>query len=206
MAFSHFGVVFMAARKRRARLLSGDLAQANEAVSDELATGFSPQQYRCFAYAALGELSSARRGLLAKCQSGEVVARDYGLCSCVLMAAFENDAGRALRYAEQLLRLPLEGERHHARRCAVISVARVLAGVVDEEDWEYLNAAPVHEPVMLWPCRYAAASMLDASGQREQVLRLIGSAPAWPETSHFARLHAQLLGHPRDARGRSKAA
>lgn len=195
-----------AARSRRAQLRSGDILQTNRAVSEEVALGASPRTYRSFAHAALGEFSSARRGLLDGAELGEIVARDYGLCSCVLIAAFENDSSRALGYAEELAGLPLEGERHHARRSAVISVARVMAGVVEDEDWEYLNAAPVLEPVMLWPCRYAVASLLRASGHREQVMRLIASAPRWPETSHFSRLHAELLGRPLVARGRQEAA
>lgn len=206
MVFSLYVAAYRGARSRRARLLSGDIVRTEEAVSEEVASGTSPRNYRTFAHAALGEFSSARLGLLASNQSGEPVARDYGLCSCVLMAAFENDAPSALGYAEQLIRLPLEGERHLARRAAVISVARVLAGVVEEEDWEYLNAAPRFEPVMLWPCRYAAARILRDSGHGEQVLRLIGSAPPWPETSHFAWLHAELMKHQSGAHGQSDAA
>lgn len=207
VAFVSYVAAFASARSRRARLFSGDVLRTQDAVAEEVALGTSPPNYRSFAHAALGEFSSARRGLRAAgLHPGELVAKDYRLCSCVLIAAFENDSRQALGYAEQLVRVPLEGERHQARRSAVISVARVLAGVVDEEDWEYLNAAPRLEPVMLWPCRYAVASILQASGQKEQVLRLIGSAPRWPESSHFARLHAELIERESDRKDQSEAA
>lgn len=218
MALSFFGTAFLGVRSRRERLASGDAQCTHQAVDEELDLGNVPRSYRTFAHAALGEFTSARRALLSgpvsgsqsspqsSRQSAELLAKDYGLCTCVLMAAFENDSSRALRYAEQLVKIPLEGERHLARRSAVISVARVLAGVVDEEDWEYLNAAPTFEPMMLWPCRYAVASILRASGHREQILRLIGSAPRWPETSHFYRLHAELVEHFRPGRVHQEAA
>lgn len=203
---SLFGTVFWGARSRRERLTSGSAARAHQAAAEEVELGNVPRSYRTFADAALGEFSSARLGMLSGLSSGELVAKDYGLCTCVLMAAFENDSSRALSYAAQLVKLPLEGERHRARRSAVISVARVLAGVIDEEDWEYLNAAPSFEPVMLWPCRYAVASLLQASGHREQVLTLIRSAPPWPESSHFARLHAQLLANWKGSSPQQRAA
>ena len=206
LAFVLYAAALLGALSRRARLRSGDILQTNRAVSEEVALGTSPRTFRSFAHAALGEFSSARRGLLDGAELGEIAARDYGLCSCVLIAAFENDSSRALGYAVELALLPLEGERHHARRSAVISVARVLAGVVEDEDWEYLNAAPALEPVMLWPCRYAVASLLCASGHREQVKRLIGSAPRWPETSHFSRLHTELLGRTSVTQGQPEAA
>lgn len=190
---SLFGTAFLGARLRRQRLASGRAPRAHQAAAEEVELGHVPLSYRSFADAALGEFTLARRRMLGGLPSGEFVAQDYGLCTCVLMAAFENDSCRALGFAAQLVKLPLEGERHRARRSAIISVARVLSGVVEEEDWEFLNAAPSFEPVMLWPCRYAVARLLQASGHREEVLTLIGSAPPWPETSHFARLHAELL-------------
>ncbi len=204
MALSLYGRAFMRARLRRRRLSSGNASATREAVEHEVLQGTTPHSYLSFANAALGEFSSARVGLIGGASS--VVARDYCLCSRILISAFENDSRRALACAEQLVRLPLDGERHQARREAVISVARVLAGVVDEEDWEHLGRASVHEPVLLWPCRYAVARLLHASGRREHVETLIGSAPHWPETSHFARLHEELCRGCHESQGAPEAA
>lgn len=192
MVLIAYGEAFIRARLRRARLSSGKVRDAEEAVQEEVTAGLSPRSYRTFAHAALGEFSSARRGQLAGGNSGSLEALDYHLCGRILIAAFENDARRALELAERLLYSPLDGARHRARREAVISVARVLAGVIDDEDWKHLGRAAVHEPVLLWPCRYAAARVLHSFGRAEQVGALIGSAPPWPPTSHFAHLHQQL--------------
>lgn len=200
MALILYGLEFVRARLRRGRLRSGNVRETEEAVAEEVALGMSPRSYRSFAHAALGEFSSARVGLLGGARASSILARDYCLCSRILMAAFENDSCRALACAEQLVRLPLEGERHRARRQAVISVARVLAGVVDEEDWEHLGRAAVHEPVLLWACRYAVARVLHSAGRRDQVETLIGAAPPWPESSHFARLHVELSVRGPDSR------
>jgi len=152
-----FVAAFVQATLRRHHLKSGETARAARAARAEVESLQVPVSYKEFALVALGEFVAARTSLFAKLHAEGAVDRDYCLCSEVLMSAFENQAERSLEFARKLVELPVEGDRHRARRLAVVSVARVLAGVHEEEDWEHLQLAATYEPVLYWPCRYAAA-------------------------------------------------
>jgi hypothetical protein len=153
-----------------------------------------PKTYLGFAQAALGEFSSARRTLLVAPPRGDGLDRDFTLCAEVLICAFERNLDEALHRAVELVQLPVyrDEERHRVRRLAVVSVARLLAGVCEEEDWSNLEAAASSEPVMVWACRYAAAVEFARRGRAHVCKALLVGAPEWPPESHFAPLHREL--------------
>jgi hypothetical protein len=197
LGFVYFVAAFVRATLRRRHLQSGNVMLVQRAAQAEVETWQAPVSYKGFALVALGEFGAARISFLARAPSEGLVARDYCLCSEVLMSAFESQPERSLEFARQLVELPLEGDRHHARRLAVVSVARVLAGVQEEEDWEHLCHAAAYEPVLYWPCRYAAARALYQKGCAALASSLIARAPVWPPSSYFAQLHAQLAPYLR---------
>jgi hypothetical protein len=81
------------------------------------------------------------------------------------------------------------------RRESVIAIARIAAGVGDDDDFVGLGRAPTFEPALLWACRYA--TILPKRGASLSTCPIFRSAPRWPRESYFFWLQERLAAQTR---------
>jgi hypothetical protein len=185
---------FLRARRRRADFFSGQSERVVRAADEEVDLGQVPANYRILALVGVGDFTSARRALLAAGRTKCPECQELDLCARIWIEAFEGEASVALSLCRELLQNPhLFDHRSTARRESALAIARIAAGVGDDEDYEGLCRAPIYEPALLWACRYAVLlpGRLLASAQRRA--ELLGSAPVWPRESFFFGLELRLL-------------
>src|SRR5690606_11933021 len=139
----------------------------------------------------VGDFGAARRALLAGEETRGRDAYEISMCARILIEAFEGEPPRALSLCRDLLQnSSLDDARSAVRRESVVSIARIAAGLADEDDWEGLRRAPIFEPALLWVCRYATVLR-----RREASLRthpVFVTAPPWPRESYFFWLQRRL--------------
>lgn len=198
---------FLRARRRRADFFSGQSERVVRAAEEEVVLGQVPANYRILALVGVGDFTSARRALLAMGRTRCPECQELDLCARIWIFAFEGEVSVALSLCRELLENPrLEDHRSAARRESALAIARIAAGVGDDEDYEGLCRAPIYEPALLWACRYAVLlpGRIFASAQRRG--ELLGTAPAWPRESFFYGLQRRILARPAGYRPSSHVA
>jgi hypothetical protein len=199
-----FGVPRLQARRRLERLLSsGDLTAILEAWDDALDE--LPHRrtvgplVRATALAAHGLTGNARTAM-ARAERGVAWdgAIEHRLFVETLLDAFEGSRQGALVKAQALQSLPLPASPWAKSRAAVLrgaagALARAFAHCPQRGDAARLKAAAKHHPLVCWAMRYALAIVHIDEGRQAEALRLLATAPEWPEDSAFRSFQQELV-------------
>lgn len=190
---------FFLTRRRRADFFSGYAERALRAAEEEVDLGQVPRNYRVLTLAAVGDFAGARRALLAGVGNQDWGCQELGLCARILIESFEGNPRRALALCRDLLdEATLYDRRSMVRRESVIAIARIAAGVGDDDDLLEVGRAPTFEPALLWACRYA--TILPQRGASLSSYPIFRSAPRWPRESYFYWLQQRLTVQTRGRR------
>lgn len=195
---------YFARRRMRRLLMSGDVGRVLGTWKGSIERVMYPETMAplmmATAYAAYGWIEAAR-GALSRAVKGPAwdAALEQRLFVETLLDTFEGDRLVALQKAEALERMPMPVRGIFARRRiallrrGVAALARAFAHRSLGSDGKLLRAAAKASPLIHWAMRYAAAIVAVDRGDRDEAVRLLEKAPAWPAQSAFRTFHDELV-------------
>lgn len=196
---------FLARRRMRALLMSGDVRQVLGTWQPSLRRVTYPETMAplmtATAYAAYGFIEAGRNAL-ARAARGPAwdAAMEQRLFVETLLDVYEGERSEAVAKAAELESLPLPPagfwmRRKIARlRRGIAALTRAFAHTSLRDDDRALRSAARSSPLVHWAMRYARAVLLIDRGRVAEALGLLEDAPAWPEESAFHAFHAELIG------------
>jgi hypothetical protein len=203
-ALGAFAPYYLARRRFRALLLSGDVPRILEVWRD-LAGRIPSYQLaepliEATTFAAYGWVEEAR-AQLGRVELGGAfeISAEHRMYIETLLEAFDGDREQAVRMADRVAALPMPPRlgarmrrRLEALRVSLGALTRAFAHRAAPGDLEVLEGVARTSPLVSWAMRYAAAIVAVDEGRPERVRALLSGAPAWPPQSAFRAFHREL--------------
>lgn len=191
-------------RRQRAALMRGNIPDVLEVWTPMLERTPYPETmqpiFMATAYAANGWTDAAREAM-ARAHKGEAfeAAREQRLVVEILCEAFDGDRERALRAADDLVKMeaPTAGVFLRRRivllRQGIAALARAFNRRSGPADRLLLASARKASPLFHWAFTYAAAVAAIDEGDSVGARTLLTGAPAWSRSSVFAEFQREIV-------------
>jgi hypothetical protein len=190
-------------RRQRAALMHGSVPDVLEAWTPMLERTPYPETMQpilmATAYAANGWTEAAREAM-SRAHRGPAfdAAREQRLVVDTLCDAFDGDRNRAVRFAEELVRLELPTAGVFLRRRiallrqGLLAMARAFDRRTGPDDRTTLLSARKGSPLLHWAFTYAAAVAAIDADDPSFARALLEGAPSWSPSSVFAEFHREI--------------